>query len=38
MTLSAEETFIAKASGISATEYAKNKIRLQREKAAGDRQ
>jgi hypothetical protein len=38
MTLSAEEMQIARASGISATDYARGKLRLQREKAAGERQ
>ena len=36
--LSAEEMEIARSSGISAAEYARHKIRLQREKAAGIRQ
>ena len=36
--LSPDELQIAAASGISATEYAKNKLRLAREKASGERQ
>jgi hypothetical protein len=37
-TLTAEELEIARASGISATQYAAGKLRLQREKLAGERQ
>jgi hypothetical protein len=38
MTLTSEEMEIAKASRISAAEYARGKLRLQREKASGERQ
>jgi hypothetical protein len=38
MDLTAEETEIARASGISATQYALGKLRLQKEKASGERQ
>ena len=37
-TLSAEELAVAAASGITATQYAAGKLRLQREKLAGERQ
>jgi phage I-like protein len=36
--LSAEEKQIAKAAGITETEYARNRLRLEREKRAGQRQ
>lgn len=38
VTLSTEEAEVARAAGISAVDYAKGKLRLQREKAAGERQ
>jgi hypothetical protein len=37
-TLTAEELAVAAASGITATQYAAGKLRLQREKLAGERQ